>query len=160
MKKVWILVAVLIILAGAGYVGRHKIKALLGGSSVQPAAPVAKTSTPTAVVTISENIYKTMLDATKGKYMTDFAGRTLYTFDKDTAGVSTCYNACATAWPAYASGAAAQGSLPANVTLVKRTDGTEQFAWKGKPLYYYATDAKSGDITGDGIGGVWHIIKL
>ena len=102
----------------------------------------------------------TKTDATKGAYMTDFAGMTLYIYDKDTTGVSNCYGGCAKAWPPYTSGAAMQNSLPANVTLVTRTDGIKQFAWKGMPLYYYVSDTKPGDITGDGVGGVWHIIKL
>ncbi len=107
----------------------------------------------------SDNIYLTKSDAKKGTYMTDFAGMTLYTYDKDAQGVSNCYNGCAKAWPPYVSGAAAQGTLPTNITLVTRTDGSKQFAWKGMPLYYYATDSKAGDITGDGVGGVWHIVK-
>ena len=119
--------------------------------------PVASSSSTSA--SGSDNIYLSKTDTKKGAYLTDFAGMTLYTFDKDTAGVSNCYNGCAKAWPPYVSGAAAQGTLPSNITLVTRTDGSKQFAWKGMPLYYYATDSKAGDITGDGVGNVWHIVK-
>ena len=44
-------------------------------------------------------------------------------------------------------------------TMAKRTDGTMQLAFDGKPTYLFEGDAKKGDITGDGVGGVWHIIK-
>ena len=108
----------------------------------------------------SNNIYLVKTDATKGKYMTDFNGMTLYTFDKDTSGVSNCYNGCVKAWPVYTSGATAEKTLPENITVIKRKDGTEQFAWKGMPLYYYVQDTKAGDITGDGVGGIWHIVKM
>jgi predicted lipoprotein with Yx(FWY)xxD motif len=29
-------------------------------------------------------------------------------------------------------------------------------AYKGKPLYLFIKDAKAGDMTGDGVGDVWH----
>lgn len=113
---------------------------------------------PTTSTSPTSNIYMVKTNSQKGSYLTDFAGMTLYIFDKDTPGVSNCYNGCATTWPPYTSGATAEKMLPANVTVITRTDGSKQFAYKGKPLYYYATDTKPGDINGDGIGGVWHIV--
>ena len=91
-----------------------------------------------------------------GKAWVDLNGMTLYTFDKDTAGVSTCYDACAAMWPAYVG--KADSKLTEGWTLVKRTDGTLQFAFNKKPVYFYAPDKAKGDKLGDGKGGVWHII--
>ncbi|GAA5177718.1 hypothetical protein GCM10025771_15410 [Niveibacterium umoris] len=89
--------------------------------------------------------------------LTNAAGMTLYTFDKDSAGSgkSVCNGPCATNWPPLlaAPGAAAQGDW----TLVTRDDGTMQWAYKGKPLYLWAKDAKPGDRTGDGFNKVWRI---
>lgn len=85
------------------------------------------------------------------------AGMTLYTFDKDTAGSgkSACNNACATIWPAFsAEGAADAGPF----TVMTRDNGSKQWALKGKPLYLYAKDANPGDMNGDNINDVWHII--
>ena len=86
--------------------------------------------------------------------ITDAKGMTLYTYDKDTAGVSNCYDKCAAAWPpAFASdGAAASGDF----SLVKRTDGKTMWAYKGMPLYLWVKDKKPGDTTGDMVGNVWH----
>jgi predicted lipoprotein with Yx(FWY)xxD motif len=84
---------------------------------------------------------------------------TLYTFDKDTAGVSNCTGTCSTIWPPYTSGATAQGQFPTNITVITRADGSKQFAYKGMPLYYNQKEVKPGDIMGDGIGGVWHLVK-
>ena len=42
---------------------------------------------------------------------------------------------------------------------MKRKDGRLQSTYDGKPLYFYAGDKKKGDKTGDGIGGVWHIVS-
>jgi predicted lipoprotein with Yx(FWY)xxD motif len=87
--------------------------------------------------------------------LTDAAGRTVYTFDKDTAGKSNCSGGCLTVWPAFAAkaGAKAEGDFG-----VIEAGGARQWSFKGKPLYYYASDAKAGDQLGDGMGGVWHVV--
>lgn len=89
------------------------------------------------------------------KVYTDIHGMTLYTFDKDSPGKSTCDAACAVKWPPLkaAAGATAEGDW----TLVKRGDGTMMWAHKGKPLYTYEGDKKAGDATGNGVGGAWHL---
>ncbi|WP_163269066.1 COG4315 family predicted lipoprotein [Chelativorans alearense] len=89
--------------------------------------------------------------------LTDANGMTLYTFDKDTAGMSNCYDDCAAKWPPLIAdaGATAEGDY----TLVERKDGTMQWAYKGEPLYLWVNDQKPGDMTGDGVGDVWHVAK-
>ena len=162
MKKVIIIVVILIIVGAAGYLGRHKIKSMLGMTpAVSPAMSVKNDSktTSTNAMAPSDNIYLVKTEATKGQYITDFQGSTLYVYDKDTKGVSNCTGDCLTAWPVYTSGATAEKVLPANISVITRTDGSKQFAWKDMPLYYFAKDTKAGDITGDGVGGVWHIVK-
>ena len=162
MKKIVIIVVVLVVLVGIAYAGRHKIKAMFGMAPSPAAMQSAQTKTPassSSAMAPTNNIYLIKTDPSKGKYLTDFQGMTLYTFDKDTKGVSNCYDACVQAWPVYTSGATAEKVFPTNITVITRKDGTKQFAWKGMPLYYYANDTKAGDITGDGVGGVWHIVK-
>lgn len=163
VKKNWFLIVVLLLVVLAlGYLGRHRIKAMLGMSATPaPAAQTATdTSSPSSSMAPTDNIYTTKTDPSKGSYMADFAGMTLYTYDKDTNGVSNCSGGCLAAWPAYTSGATAQGTFPANISVITRSDGSKQFAYKGMPLYYYAKDKAAGDITGDGVGNVWHIVKL
>jgi predicted lipoprotein with Yx(FWY)xxD motif len=87
----------------------------------------------------------------------DAKGNTLYIFDKDVGGVSACYDACAAKWPPYLG--KADDPLTEGWTLVDRTDGTKQWAYDGKPMYLFAGDTKPGDMAGDGLGGVWHVIK-
>jgi predicted lipoprotein with Yx(FWY)xxD motif len=86
--------------------------------------------------------------------LTDANGMTLYTFDKDAAGVSNCYDKCATNWPPLIADASA--AAEGDFTLVDRTDGTKMWAYKGKPLYLWVKDTKPGDTTGDMVGEVWH----
>lgn len=86
--------------------------------------------------------------------LTDAKGMTLYTYDKDTAGTSACYDQCATNWPPLMAGAMAKAD--GDFTLVARKDGAQQWAYKGKPLYLWVKDTKPGDTTGNGVNDVWH----
>ncbi len=83
-------------------------------------------------------------------------GMTLYIFDKDKGGVSACYDACAMAWPPYM--AKAGEKKGEGWTTVARKDGSLQWAYDGKPMYFYEGDAKKGDKAGDGMKGVWHVV--
>lgn len=97
------------------------------------------------------------VETAKGKVLAGEKGMTLYTFKKDTKGVSNCYDQCAKNWPPFmaASDAKADGAY----SLVERKDGTKQWAKDGMPLYYWVKDTKEGDITGDGVGGNWELAK-
>jgi predicted lipoprotein with Yx(FWY)xxD motif len=91
-----------------------------------------------------------------GGALTGPNGMTLYTFDKDPAGSgkSVCNGPCATNWPPLMAdaGAAASGDY----SVVTRDDGMKQWAYKGKPLYFWVKDKQPGDKTGDGVNKVWH----
>ncbi|RJX30368.1 MAG: hypothetical protein C4516_10590 [Oxalobacter sp.] len=86
-------------------------------------------------------------------------GMTLYTFDKDAAGSgkSVCNAQCAINWPPLKASRYAKAS--GDYSIITRDDGTKQWVFKGKPLYYWIKDKKPGDKTGDGVNGVWHIVK-
>ena len=91
--------------------------------------------------------------------MTGSNGMTLYTFDKDAAGSgkSVCNGACATNWPPFA--AAATDQPGGDWTIVTRDDGSKQWAWLGKPLYYWSKDQQPGDMTGDGFNNAWRAVR-
>ena len=88
--------------------------------------------------------------------LADTSGRTLYTFDKDSANTSACNADCATMWPPFAAadGAKAKGDFG----LVARSDGIQQWSYKSKPLYYFSGDTQPGETKGEGMGGVWHTV--
>ena len=71
--------------------------------------------------------------------LVDAKGMTLYTYDKDAAGVSNCTGQCAQNWPPLKAeaGAKAEGEW----SLVKRDDGSLQWAYDGKPLYTFINDS-------------------
>jgi len=84
-------------------------------------------------------------------------GMTVYVFDKDAGGASACYADCASMWPPYvAKGGAKKGE---GWATSKRKDGAAQWTYDGKPLYFYSGDKKKGEVKGDGIGGVWHVVN-
>jgi len=103
-------------------------------------------------------------NAKLGTYLIGYTGMTVYTKSTDTAGTSSCYDACATAWPPYiVSPVDTITNLEAGVTgktgTIVRTDGQLQLTYNGMPLYFYAADKTSSDATGEGVGGVWHVAK-
>lgn len=128
---------------------RFVVSALLAGLA-------AAVSLPAFAEDYASGAIKTM-DTAKGEILTDAQGMALYTFDKDAAGTSNCYDDCAVKWPPAT---AAAGAMAADdFTLVARKDGSQQWAFKGMPLYLWQGDKKPGDISGDGVGGVWHLAK-
>ena len=86
-------------------------------------------------------------------------GMTLYTFDKDMAGSgkSNCNGPCAANWPPLM--AADNETATGDFSVIVRDDGKKQWAFKGKPLYYWVKDSKPGDKTGEGFNNVWHAAK-
>jgi predicted lipoprotein with Yx(FWY)xxD motif len=109
------------------------------------------------VATAAANFATAQTIAFNNGVMTDSAGRTLYTFDKDSANKSNCNSGCAAAWPPFFAKDGASANTGFSITT--RDDGAKQWAMNGKPLYYFAPDTKAGDIKGDGEGGVWHVIR-
>ncbi len=96
---------------------------------------------------------------TSGGILTNPAGMTLYTFDKDPAGEgkSVCNGECAVRWPPLMAGPNDQAR--GDYSIITRDDGSRQWAYKGKPLYLWFKDQKPGDTTGDGVNNVWRVAK-
>lgn len=99
----------------------------------------------------------------KAAFLMDSKGMALYTFDKDTKDKSNCYNGCEAKWPVFA-GDASSLKLPADVKkedfgMIKRDNGAMQTTYKSQPLYYFFKDTKANDMHGDGVKGVWHLVK-
>jgi len=94
----------------------------------------------------------------KDGMFTDHKGMTLYTFAKDSAGKSMCNDKCAANWPPLM--AEAGDKSMGDWTVIKRDDGSMQWAYEGMPLYTFVMDKKAGDMTGDGkMDGAWKVAK-
>jgi len=125
-----------------------------------PGSPPAKAAGPAVGVAEAGALGKVIVGAN---------GNTLYAFTKDVAGVSTCFDACAAAWPALTVDQSAAGWPPLNfaapagvdaklVTTVDRPDGSKQVKIGKWPLYFYAGDGGPGETNGQGVGGVWFAV--
>lgn len=121
--------------------------------SLTLAAVIGLTACSTA---IASNEWKT-LGTSAGTVFIDTAGMSLYTFREDAPGVSTCNEGCVGAWPPFLADADAQerGAW----TIITRADGSSQWALNDQPLYYWVGDQTPGDMTGDGVGGVWDLAR-
>ncbi len=100
-----------------------------------------------------------------GRYVTDSSGRALYMFTADSKGQSSCYDACARAWPPVTTTgtpeAAAAGLDKSKLGTITRRDGTKQVTYDGKPLYYFARDTEPQQLSGQdvhGFGGEWYLV--
>jgi predicted lipoprotein with Yx(FWY)xxD motif len=86
----------------------------------------------------------------------------VYTYAKDSkGGAPTCKGACAAQWPPVTGmpKAGAADHFPGTFGVVRGAGGVEQITYEGMPLYVLK-GAKPLLTTGNGQGGVWHVIKL
>jgi predicted lipoprotein with Yx(FWY)xxD motif len=95
-----------------------------------------------------------------GQALVDDKGHTLYGLTKDSAGTSTCVDACANAWPpVIVQGTSVPAGLDGNVfSVIARPDGSHQLKAGKWPLYRFSGDAAAGDVNGQGSGGVWFVV--
>jgi predicted lipoprotein with Yx(FWY)xxD motif len=91
-----------------------------------------------------------------GSVLSTANGMTLYTYDKDAVGRSDCYGECAQYWHPYLSNGTSTPS--GKITLITRSDGSQQWAYDGKPLYTFVQDTSTGQINGNDYHNNWHVI--
>jgi predicted lipoprotein with Yx(FWY)xxD motif len=141
-----------------------------GGSDSSDSTAAATTSTPTttaastgggggpATIDVADN-------PDLGKILTDADGNTVYLFERDENGTSTCSGECAAQWPPVTTSGSPKAGSGADESLigtVKRDDGGEQVTYDDHPLYRYAGDTKPGDTNGNELelfGAEWYAMR-
>lgn len=99
-----------------------------------------------------------------GTIVVDSEGLTLYDFHKDKGGRSSCYGACAAAWPPLLTEGepkAEAGAMASQLGTTKRNDGTVQVTYAGWPLYTYVGDKGPGEANGNDFsqfGAQWYAL--
>ncbi len=141
---------------GSAYSGSTATATSSTASSAGSAGSAASSrSMPRAMLTVK----KTKI----GYVLADANGYTVYWFARDHRGSShpACAGQCLQAWPPVKGTAvAAKGvTLDARLGCITRTSGVMQATYNGYPLYTFASDSAPGMTSGNGSGGVWHIIK-
>jgi predicted lipoprotein with Yx(FWY)xxD motif len=78
---------------------------------------------------------------------------------------STCYGACAALWPPLTTTGkpvAGHGVRASLLGTTKRKDGKLEVTYNHHPLYYFVSDQKPGQTTGQGVnqfGAPWWVIS-
>jgi predicted lipoprotein with Yx(FWY)xxD motif len=146
------------LLGGCGSSG----KSTTAASQATPAAnqssyaPAATTSAaPTALITTKQGKQGAIL-AYGPKRLT------VYLFEADKGGASSCSGECATVWPPVSGHPQASGqAVPSHLGTITRADGTTQVTYNGHPLYLYSRDKDNGDSYGQGLnsfGASWYVL--
>lgn len=129
---------------------------------VHNAAAKTTASRSTAKASTSQHLRRRRLAGTivsvrrtrLGLVLVDRRGRTLYLFEKDRGGHSSCFGACASVWPPLTTSGrprASHGVLQAKLRTTSRSARVLQVTYNGHPLYYYAGDSRVGQTNGEGL---------
>jgi predicted lipoprotein with Yx(FWY)xxD motif len=111
----------------------------------------------------SKVVAKAAQNATLGKtLLTNTKGRTLYSLSAETKGKFICTGACLSTWHPLVVSASVMPKGPVKLGTIERPDGRTQVTFKGRPLYSFNGDAKSGEANGEGIKdvGTWHAASV
>jgi predicted lipoprotein with Yx(FWY)xxD motif len=99
-----------------------------------------------------------------GTVLASSQGMTLYYYSADTphSGKSSCSGSCASAWPPLTGTVQPPSgvTLPGSIGSITRSGGVHQVTINGYPAYTYAGDKSPGEVTGNGMGGEWHVFKV
>lgn len=127
--------------------GASNVPAAVTPAAPQPAADAAAGSNPLIVATAGAS----------SPYVADRSGAALYALEGDKDG-SGCTGECTRTWPPMlvegATPSDSAGLQAAMVGTVQRSDGGQQVAYNGHPLYRYGGDAGAGT-AGHGVSDKW-----
>jgi predicted lipoprotein with Yx(FWY)xxD motif len=132
------------------------VLAACGGTDDEGSGATARAEPATTAAQAAGGTNVAVARGTLGDILVDGEGRTLYAFTKDQGDQSACSGQCADNWPALTGTATAGTGVQASLLSASmQANGANQVTYGGKPLYYFAGDAKPGDVNGQGVGDVW-----
>lgn len=134
------------------------------GKSGSPAAGGPTTTASKATSTAPHGPADVKIGTTKfGPTLVDATGRTLYEWDSDPDGQSTCQEECAMIWPPLAikgnTIVVGPGLVQSEFKTIFLPHGGTGVVMNGRALYNYVYDVKPGQVGGQPFGGgVWHAV--
>src|SRR5450631_4095051 len=146
---------------GAAY-GNSSATPMASGSASSSGSSTTGMGTSSTSGGMSKTVTLTIKDSKIGDVLAEAKGQTIYWYSKDMRdGPSTCTGSCPSAWPMVTGmPVAAMGvKFAGKLGSVKDATGVMQATYNGYPLYTYSGDMASGDTSGNGVGGVWHVIS-
>ena len=144
-----------------------------GSTSSNASDPVAaasgysspSTDTAAATASAAKGPKIKVADSDYGRILFNGRGRALYLFTADQGKTSNCSGDCATAWPPYivkSKPVAGAGAKQGLIGTTRRSDGTLQATYKGKPVYFYIRDTQPGQVLCQAVsefGGYWYVLR-
>ena len=93
-----------------------------------------------------------------GQLFVDQGGFTLYTYKQDQLkpGSSACVEDCVKQWPPLAPEGGAEGV--GDWSVIRRPDGSDQWAYKSRPVYRHALDTHPGAMVGEKASVQWDVL--
>jgi predicted lipoprotein with Yx(FWY)xxD motif len=131
----------------------------VAATSVSYGAPANATS-----ARVASRASITLRASEYGKVIFDARGKVLYRFAADKSPTSTCYGACAKAWPPLLTKGSPRAGADLTAKLLgttRRKDGSLQVTYNGHPLYHYEGDMGHKIMCrhADMHGGFWYVVK-
>ncbi len=151
--------------AGTPYAAAPSASPSVSSSAYPSASPVV--ASPTASPSAQAAGTTIAVSSTRlGRILVGPSGRTIYIFLADRGTTSNCNSAgCIQAWPPVLTKGFPQAASGVSASLLgttTRRDGTTEVTYAGHPLYYFISDKKPGDVTGqriDAFGAPWYVIS-
>jgi predicted lipoprotein with Yx(FWY)xxD motif len=151
------------------------IVALLGGcgsssksttAASHPTSVANQSSYAPSTTSSTSNAAAALITTKQGKLGTILAygpkRLTVYLFEGDKGGASSCSGECASVWPPVSGHPQASGqAVSSHLGTITTAGGTTQVTYNGHPLYLYAKDKDDGDTYGQGIksfGASWYVL--
>lgn len=93
--------------------------------------------------------------------LANLRGRTLYSLSVEKHGRFVCTAGCLSIWHPLVVPKGVRPTGPVTLGTVKRPDGGTQVTYRGRPLYRFANDTKTGQANGEGFKdvGTWHAAR-
>jgi predicted lipoprotein with Yx(FWY)xxD motif len=103
------------------------------------------------------------IDSSLGEIVVDGKGMTAYVFDDDApgSGKSACTGECAQDWHAITADTTTPkvDGITGEVATIMGADGGTQITIEGLPIYTYEGDSKIGQLKGQGVDDMWHVVS-
>jgi predicted lipoprotein with Yx(FWY)xxD motif len=127
----------------------------------------ATAPTPTAQPTATDGLASIKVGRSRlGPILVDARGRTLYLFTEDKPQRVLCtsdYLNCPSSWPPLMATERPRGRAGVDARLmgsIRRTKPAgSQVTYNHHPLYLYVEDKRPGDVTGQGMFGLWYVLS-
>ncbi|PRZ43986.1 secreted repeat protein with Y-X4-D motif [Antricoccus suffuscus] len=147
---------------------KRLVVAVLGASSFAlaacgaPSQPASRSQTGQHVSVSATAVVSSRSIPGVGSVLVDGKGFTMYTYDPDTTSTIACTGQCAVNWPPLmGQPTSTDAAIPSTkLSTEKRPDGTAQATYGGHALYLFSGDKAPGQDNGDGLMGVWHVVKV